>query len=383
MSGPTPGALDLADLFEHSREPTFGVEEEVMVLDPHTLDLLPRAPQLLDGLAERDGYKVELPASQLEIITAPHADVGAVVDELRSRRVRLARALGGSARLAVAGAHPFAEVEGELNTGEHYERIAREYGPVARRQLVCGLHVHIGLSGAERVLAVHNALRSYLPELAALAANAPLLGGRDCGLASVRPLIAGMLPRQGVPPAFESWQELAGELKWGAAAGRLDGSRGWWWELRLHPELGTLEVRVPDAQSTIADVSAVLATSCALVLWLAELHDAGELAPAAPSWRIAENRWSAARHGVHGSMIDLRTGASEPTRERLHTLLERLDPIASRIGAGAGLEHAHALAEHNGSDRQLEAAAKRGPRAAAELLADAFLADSVPPGSTA
>jgi carboxylate-amine ligase len=377
MMSPTPSADRLVELFEHSREPTFGVEEEVMVLDPQTLDLLPRAPELLDALGGREGYKLELPASQLEIITRPHADLGAVLDELRRGRLRLARALEGSARLAAAGAHPFADAEGELNRGEHYERIAREYGPVARRQLVCGLHVHVGLSGAERVLAVHNALRSHLPELGALAANAPLQAGHECGLASVRPLIAGMLPRQGVPPVFESWQELAGDLEWGAAAGRLDGSRGWWWELRLHPELGTVELRVPDAQSTIADAAAVVATACALVLWLAALYDGGELPPVAPSWRIAENRWSAARHGVHGRMIDLRTGVTEPTGERLHALLERLGPIAARIGASGGLAHAHVLAEHNGADRQLEAA-KRGPRAAAELLCDAFLADGAP-----
>jgi carboxylate-amine ligase len=220
---------------------------------------------------------------------------------------------------------------------------------------------------------VYNALRSYLPEIAALAANAPLRAGRDSGFASVRPLIAGMLPRQGIPPAYASLQQLVADLEWGGATGRLEGSRGWWWELRLHPELGTLEVRVPDAQSTIEDTSAIVATVCALVLRLAEQHDSRELPAPAPSWRIAENRWSAARHGVHGSMVDLQSGASASTAQRLRALLEQLEPLGPRIGAAAGLERAHVLAERNGADRQREAASARGARGAAELLEAAFL----------
>lgn len=344
-----------------------------MALDPETLDLAPVASRLLDGLAD-ERFKLELPASQLEIVTAPHGTIGEAVEELLGARLALAAAVGDRARLAAAGAHPFTAPEGALNSGERNERLVREYGaPVARRQLVCGLHVHVAVPGADRALAVYNALRGHLPELAALGANAPLQEGRDTGFASVRPLISGLLPRQGVPPAFDSWEELAGELAWGAAAGRLPALRGWWWELRLHPALGTIEVRVPDAQSAIADVGALAATVGALVLWLAERHDAGELPEPAPSWRIAENGWSAARAGVHGEISDLVSARRVPTRERLHALLATLGPFAARIGGEAGIERAREMTEGNGADAQRAVAAELGERAVAAMLAERFL----------
>lgn len=370
MSKTAARAAELRERFERDGEASFGLEEELMLLDPESFDLAPVAA----GLLGDDGrFKLELPASQVEIVTAPHRTIGAAVEELAAARGALVEAIGDTARLAAAGAHPFASAEGELNGGEHYERVEREYGPVARRQLVCGLHVHVAVGGAERALAVHNALRGYLPELAALGANAPLHEGRDSGLASVRPLIAGLLPRQGVPPAYDSWEEFAAELSWASAAQRISGSRGWWWELRLHPELGTIEVRVPDAQSTVADVSALAATAASLVLWLGELHDADELPPPVASWRIAENRWSAVRHGVHGSMLDLATAQSTPTGERLLSLLETLAPFAAGIAASDGLRRARELAGHNGADVQRAVAAELGLRAVPEMLGELFL----------
>jgi glutamate---cysteine ligase / carboxylate-amine ligase len=359
-AGGPPDAQALRSLFEHSRELSFGAEEELMVLDPETLDLAPLAPELLAGMAAGEAVKLELPASQLEIITPPRSELTAIVADLGEGRARLRAAVAGRVKLAAAGAHPFTAAEGVLNRAQRHVRLEREYGGVARRQLVCGLHVHVGLQGAERVLAVHNAMRAHLPELAALAANAPFRGGRDSGMASVRPLISGLLPRQGVPPAYASWEELAGDLAWGARAGRLQGYRGWWWELRIHAELGTLEVRVPDAQSTVADAAAIVTTACALVQRLAAAFDEGELPEPAPSWRIAENSWSAARHGVGGTMLDLRTGLATPTRERLHELLEQVRPFAARLGGEQHLERAHELAERNGADRQREVAADAG-----------------------
>ena len=344
-----------------------------MVLDPVTLDLASSAERLLEAMPQGHGFKLEMPASQLELVTQPHSDIESLTSELLQARLRLAAGVGEQALLAAAGAHPFAAPEGELNRGKRYRQMASEYGVIARHQLVCGLHVHVGLSGPERVLAVYNALRGYLPDLAALGANAPLRAGRDTGLASVRPLIAGLLPRQGVPPIYESWEHLAGDLKWGTAAVQLEGSRGWWWELRLHAELGTLEVRVPDAQSTIADAAALLTVTCALVLWLARRHDEGEQLAVAPTWRIAENRMSALRDGVHGTMLDLRTGETMPTEERLHELLETIGPLAEEIGGGHSLAHARTLIERNGADRQREAA-QDGAFAAVQMLCNDFLA---------
>jgi glutamate---cysteine ligase / carboxylate-amine ligase len=362
----------LRALFDHAGPPTFGVEEEVMLLDPQTFDLAPCAAELISQIGDRAAFKLELPASQLEIVSPVRDDLAQLARDLHDGRRRLAAAAPG-VRIVAAGAHPFAAPEGKLNEGARYERMEREYGSVIRSQLICGLHVHIGLSGAERVLAVYNALRSYLPELAALAANAPMHRGRDSGLASVRPMISGTLPRQGVPPRYDSLHDYAADLDWGLRSGRLQSVGEWWWEMRLHPQLGTLEVRVADAQSRAVDAAAVVATVCGLALWLAERHDAGELAAPAASWRIAENRWSAARHGIHGEMLDLRCGTAVETRRRLHCLLEQLRPCAASVAGAELVDHAHLLAETNGADRQRAIAAKSGLDGLMEHLSGAFL----------
>jgi glutamate---cysteine ligase / carboxylate-amine ligase len=366
----------LAETFDFVEPFTVGLEEEIMLLDPDTLHLAECAPKLLarlgDGLSP---FKLELPASQLELVTPPRRSVADAVGDLARARGELLVAAAGLARPAAAGAHPFSAPEGALNQGPRYERAAADYGWAARQQLVCALQVHVAVGGAERTLAVYNALRAELPLLAALAANAPLRGGHDTGMASVRPAIAGLLPRQGIPPAFESWAELADALRWGAAGGTVPEPGFWWWELRPHLRFGTLELRVPDAQTTLADAAAVAAVAHALVVELAERHDAGALPRPAASWRIAENRWSASRHGVEGTLADLETGEPRPTRDHLELLLDRLEPVARRIGAGAGLAEARRLADGNGALRQRAVAVERGPYGLAGWLADRFGTD--------
>ncbi len=238
---------------------------------------------------------------------------------------------------------------------------------VARRQLVFALQVHVAIRGADRALAVYNAARSYLPELAALAANAPFHGGRDTGMASARPLVGENLPRQGVPPAMASWEAFAAAfafVSWG-------GGGRWWWELRPHERHGTLELRVPDAQATLLDAAGVAAAGQALLVWLAERYDAGEALPVHETWRIEENRWSATRWGVEGDMRDLDRGDREPTRVRLHRLLEAIGPVADRLGCARELQQAHALAEANGAVR-VRAAAAGDPHAAARWLMERY-----------
>ena len=206
--------------------------------------------------------------------------------------------------------------------------------------------------GHERTLGVYNALRSHLPELAALAANAPYFGGRDSGLASVRPKVADLLPRQGVPPAIASWEEYAAGLRWAATVNELPATARWWWELRPHPAHGTLELRVPDAQATVKDAAAVAAFAQSLVHWLAARHDAGELQPPDPTWRIEENRWQACRHGLDARMSHLRDGSVTVARELLHERVETLLPHARALGCQAELLDVHRLLETNGAERQ-------------------------------
>jgi carboxylate-amine ligase len=350
--GRSDGTADeLRAIFGGVEPLTVGLEEEVMVLDPASLQLV----------CEWSGLpgKPELPAGQIEIATAPYASVGEAVLELEAGRLALSEADGF--RFAAAGVHPLAAF-GALSSGERYDEILADYGDVARAQQVCALQVHVAVG--ERTLEVYNALRGHLPELAALAANAPFHAGRDTGFASVRPLISGLLPRQGVPPVIESWEHFAASLAWGHVSGAVPERRRWWWELRPHLSFGTLELRVCDTQTTVEQAAAVAGFAHALVAWLSERDALG--APA-ESWRIAENRFSACRWGVEGSFADLVTGERRPVRDVLRMRLDQIGPVADRIGAD--LSGVDALIDRNGALRQREV----GLDGATAWLADAFL----------
>ncbi len=343
-----------------------------MVLDREKFDLVPRAHELLEGLEADPRFKPELVAGQVELVTTPSATVGEAAAQLEEGRRRLGQAADERVALAGAGAHPFTSEAGVLNQAERYTHTRREYGWVARRQLVFGLHVHVRVPGAERAVAVYNGLRSYLPELAALAANAPFYGAVDTGLASIRPKISEMLPRQGVPPMLSGVEDLAGALAWGTRAGVLDSPRTWWWELRLHPVHGTVEVRVPDQQTTVAETAAIAAVAHSLTAYLAARYDAGERLPGHPTWRIEENRWSACRHGLEGTLADLDTGAPRPARERVLEVLSEIERTAADLGCSKELAMARVLADGTGAQRQREVGAEGGAQAVARWLASRF-----------
>lgn len=346
---------------------TVGVEEELMLLSSRDLGLAPVAPEALDRMAGDTRFKMELPASQLEIVCQPAAHVGEIESALRQARSDLAEGCSGLAVLAAGGVHPFSPGVGKLNRIPRYEDLTDTYGGIAARQLVCALQVHVAVGDSDRALSVYNALRSYLPLLAALAANGPFYEGADTGFASVRPKLAQLLPRQGIPPSFSSWETYARALGSGATA----DLRTWWWELRLHPGYGTLELRVPDAQSTVSDAVAIVGVAHCLVAWLGDRHDSGDTSTPLPSWRIERNRWSAARHGVQGTMVDLQTGERRSTRALLHELLDALRATAARLRAGESIERARELIEANGAVWQRRAAGGDA-HAAARWLVERF-----------
>lgn len=372
---PSPAARAAPD-----REPplTVGLEEELLLLDPETGELAPVASEALDRLKGDPRYAAELPAGQLEVRLPPAWSVPQAVDALRAARTHLVERLAGLARPAAAAVHPCAPAEGPLNRSPRYDALQREFGPLATRQQVCALQVHVAVGGPERTIAVHDALRNHLPEIAALAANAPIYEGRDTGLASIRPVVCGMLPRQGVPPPLGSPVAHAEELAWGARTGSLPDPTLWWWELRPHPLHGTLELRVPDAQTTIGQAAAIVAVTHALVATLCERLERDGALPVAPTWRIEQNRWAACRDGLGATLADLGTGEPVPAAARLRRLLDELEPAATRLGCRAELAAAHALvASGGGAAAQRRHAERHGTSTVPAWLAARFLDESV------
>jgi carboxylate-amine ligase len=373
---PTPSADRIRAAFEDVTDLTIGIEEEVLLVDAASGEPAPRADEVMERLGEDEvdgcAAKLELPAAQLELMTAPTASTTEAVARLARGRARLAAALPDGLAAIGAGASPLGTETTTLHDTGRYANVSETYGFAVLRQLVCALQVHVAVRGADRALAVHNGLRSYLPETAALAANAPYHAGEDSGFASVRPPICTMLPRQGVPPALTDWEELATALRRMDALKTMSSEGQWWWELRPHTGFGTLEVRVPDTQIDMTGSRAVIAFVHSLVAWLAECHDAGEPLPSHPSWLIGENRWAACRAGVECDLGDLDGDGVIPARERIGHLVELLGPAAAGLGCEEDLASVAGLCERNGAIRQREIAAERGINGLVAWLAESF-----------
>jgi carboxylate-amine ligase len=346
--------------FERTTSGTVGAEEELMLVCPETLDLAPANEQVLSWLGGAPEFQRELRASQIEIVTPVCRNAAGIEAALIAGRRRLLHALAGRFAVVSAGAHPFARDYGMLSDNDRYRMIEDEYRWAARRSVLCGLHVHIGVGGADRTLAVYNAMRSFLPEVAALAANSPFFEGEDTELCSIRPKLLGALSRTGVPPVFPRWADFVAFLDWGRSGGLFPDGSFLWWDLRPHTGFGTLELRVADAQTRVEDAAAIAGFAQTIVAWLAERFDREGALPIHEGHRIAENAWRAMRYGVRGELVDLDSGRREPTRERIGRLLETLAPIAGELGNTSQLEAAGVLLAGNGADRQRYVAKRDG-----------------------
>jgi carboxylate-amine ligase len=305
---------------------TVGFEEELLLV--HRASGLPADAAALVASIGDPRVKPELAACQLEIATSVHKDVLSAVEELRLCRTLVAAACSRDLAVIAAPVHPLLDGPTALSHTQRATDLSTRYREVIGRQLVSSLQIHLAFGDADCTLGVYHALRNLLPELAALAGAAPFVAGRDTGLCSVRPVIASQLPRQGIPPIITSWDQYAEELTWLVQGGAMADGSEWWWELRPHLRYGTLELRVLDVQARTDHTGAIARFVHALAAWLADLHSLGELPPPAPTWRIAENRWSALRDGVRGDLLDLRTGEARPTSRQLENLIDNAEPYA-------------------------------------------------------
>jgi carboxylate-amine ligase len=340
--------------FDAATDFTVAVEEEFAILDPDTLDLVNRFEEVhaaSQGTALEEHLVGELIASEVEIKTGRcdgFADVPAALVERRAQLAALVEPMGIA--LGGTGTHPWADWRDQrIIDTPHYRRNNEILQYVVWRNNTFGLHVHVGIRGADRVIAVTNALRGYLPELLALSASSPLVERCVTGLHSARTQIfTRFFPRCGVPDAFASWREYEDYVRFLYATGSVDEPTQLWWSVRPHLAFPTVEIRICDAQPDVADAQALAAFAYALTVRIARALDDGEPLPDLPHRLIEENLWRAIRHGLSGELIDLATGEVLPARTRIERLLEWVAPVADEIGAAPYL----ALPEQNAAERQ-------------------------------
>lgn len=326
--------------FTHNPAPTLGVEVELHLVDARTGALAGVAGELLADIGRAHGgehpqAKHELFDSTVEIITGicdtpgqARADLGRTLAEVRQAGERLGVVPMG------AGTHPFACADQQgISPKERYHALVEEMQWTARRLLICGTHFHVGVPSGRHAVAVLNELLRHLPLLQILSASSPFFEGDDTGLASVRPKIFESLPTAGLPPEIADWDDFETFMGTLVTSGVIRSVKEVWWDIRPHPELGTVELRMCDASPTLREVAAIAALAQCLVADAVERFDADEL-PAPPrTWTVRENRWLAARHGVNADLIATDTGERRPAELLLEQLVERLTPMARRLGA--------------------------------------------------
>ena len=326
---------------------SLGVEEEFQLLNGESFGLTSRFDEILAASGGHPQIKAELLQSTAEVATEPAATVGEAIEQARElrRRVRDAAAELGI-RFASAGTHPFSHYEHQdVTEQERYQELIEAMQWVAERELIFGLHVHVGLQTADQAIAVGNALRTWLPELLALSANSPFWLGRDTGLASTRSKVFDTFPRSGLPPAFASFAEFEQLVDRGVKTNSFSDYTYIWWDLRPHPKLGTVEIRVCDGQTRIASVAAIVALVQSLVATLAERYEREGSLRTQPVTLIAENKWRAARYGLETDMVDLVHDTECPARQALGTLVELATPAAKRLGCTAELAEVEKILE--------------------------------------
>jgi carboxylate-amine ligase len=346
--------------FGESAPFSLGVEEEFQILNRESYELVSRIDEILlafEGGEKEKRVKAELLQSVVEVATNVSATVGEAMSDLHDLRSHLRDvAAEADALIASAGTHPFSRYEHqEVTDRPRYLDLIESMRWVAERELIFGLHVHVGLDSPDKAIACANALRTYLPELLALSANSPFWQGRGTGLASTRVKVFEPFPRAGIPPLFASYEEFELLVERGIKTNSFEDYTYIWWDLRPHPRLGTIEVRVCDAQTRIESVAAITALVQSLVATFAASFERGEELQTEPITLLAENKWRAARDGLNAKLIDFATDSERSAPDAVRALVERARPAAQDLGCETELDEVEALLRRgSGSDEQLE-----------------------------
>lgn len=350
--------------FTPNDRPTIGIEVELHVVDAESGDLVSASNELLAEMGEghpggeHPKAKHELFQSTIEIITGicetpaeACADLRATLDELYA--VAEPRGL----RIVSSGTHPFAIARSQdVSPDPRYHELIEAMQWPARRLLICGMHVHVGVRDGERAISIINELRRHLPLFLALSSSSPYFEGEDSGLASARSKVFEALPTAGLPPQLADWLDFEDFMSTLLDSECISSIREVWWDLRPHPEFGTIEFRMCDATPTLREATAIAGLAQTLVAWCDERIDAGLLPEPPREWTVRENRWFAGRYGMDARLI-VEDPAGRPARrairELVDELVEELRPVAARLGTERELQQVLYIAEHgSGTARQ-------------------------------
>src|SRR5712691_4950094 len=340
--------------YESGRDFTVAVEEEFAILEPQTFELTNRFEEL--QAAAQDGPLAEhlvgeLIASEVEVRTGrceSFSEAAARMLERRSQLYEPAQSL--DIALASTGTHPWSRWQDQrIIDTPHYRRNDELLQYVVWRNNTFGLHVHVGIRGADRAVAVCNLLRNYLPELLALSASSPFVEGVNSGLHSARTeIFTRTFPRCGVPDAYDRWEGFERYVRFLYDTRSIDEHTQLWWSVRPHLAFPTVEIRICDAEPDLAEAQALAALIYTLTARLARAHDDGEQIELLPNRLIEENLWRAIRYGLSGELIELTTGDVGPARAHLERLIEWTLHIAEELGTA----HLLTIPQANAAERQ-------------------------------
>ncbi|PAP76827.1 hypothetical protein BSZ37_10480 [Rubrivirga marina] len=351
--------------FTPSPNPTLGVEIELQIVDPVTFNLKQGSVELLDRLGgEHPKIKQELTQSTIEVITGICDNVAGCVTDLGGS-LRELYDLGDELGLAFssAGTHPFGQWRDQkIFPNDRYQNLVDKIQWPARRLLIYGLHVHVGISSGEKAIAVSNALASYLPHLLAVSASSPFVDFEDTGLASTRSKIFEGMPTAGLPYRLANYGEFQRFMNTLVRAKAIETIREIWWDIRPHPNFGTLEIRICDAPSTMHEVASLVALVQCLVVAIGERYEKGSPLQLLKPWILRENKWRAARHGLDADVICDNDGDHAPLRQQIPDLVAKLEPVAEQLNCLEELRGLHRVLEGGASYERQRRTMERSSR---------------------
>ncbi len=336
---------------------TLGIEEELMIVDSETLELQNSIEAMLEALPQAEGQvKPELMESVLEIATTPcknTREAGAQLRDLRRLTQRTASNLGLA--IGSAGTHPFAMWEDQrIVARPRYRDLVAALRFVARQELIFGVHVHVGVDDPDKAVHVANGMRVHVPLLLALSANSPFWRADATGLLSTRTPIFRAFPRVGIPPTYRNFDEYSARVGFMVESRAIEDYTYLWYDVRPHPNFGTVEIRVMDSQTRLEHTLALAALVQAMVKELCEHFDSGQALSTYPYEMLDENKWLAARHGLDGELVDLPSKDRVSTKELARRVIDRVRSHAQELGSDGELAAIEDLLERgNGAARQI------------------------------